>query len=127
MDHDGRELACKLQYPDMQSAVEADIRQLKAVFAIHRRYDATIETSLREAAEAYRAGLALRPFETEGHYALGNVLFAMGDVAGAIASYREAEHKPYVMAAMILLGRFDRPDRVLSQLLGRGRPRRLAD
>ena len=43
--HEGRELACKLQYPDMQSAVEADIRQLKVVFAIHRRYDPTIETS----------------------------------------------------------------------------------
>jgi predicted unusual protein kinase regulating ubiquinone biosynthesis (AarF/ABC1/UbiB family) len=26
--HDGAELACKLQYPDMQSAVEADLRQL---------------------------------------------------------------------------------------------------
>ena len=27
--HDGALLACKLQYPDMQSAVEADLRQLK--------------------------------------------------------------------------------------------------
>jgi ABC1 atypical kinase-like domain len=27
--HDGAELACKLQYPDMQSAVEADLRQLR--------------------------------------------------------------------------------------------------
>src|SRR5205809_6936591 len=28
---DGAELACKLQYPDMQSAVEADLRQLQLV------------------------------------------------------------------------------------------------
>jgi predicted unusual protein kinase regulating ubiquinone biosynthesis (AarF/ABC1/UbiB family) len=43
--HDGRALACKLQYPDMASAVEADIRQLKLVFAVHRRYDRSIDTS----------------------------------------------------------------------------------
>ena len=35
--HDGRQVACKLQYPDMQSAVEADLSQLEMVFAIHRR------------------------------------------------------------------------------------------
>src|SRR5207344_2260639 len=27
--HEGTDLACKLQYPDMQSAVEADLRQLQ--------------------------------------------------------------------------------------------------
>jgi predicted unusual protein kinase regulating ubiquinone biosynthesis (AarF/ABC1/UbiB family) len=43
--HDGTELACKLQYPDMQSAVEADLRQLAVVFAIHRRMDPVIDTS----------------------------------------------------------------------------------
>ncbi len=37
--HDGRALAVKLQYPDMQSAVEADVTQLKMVFAIHARMD----------------------------------------------------------------------------------------
>src|SRR5262249_62340235 len=35
--HDDAALACKLQYPDMQSAVEADLRQLQLIFAIHRR------------------------------------------------------------------------------------------
>src|SRR5438045_3884964 len=35
--HDGSELACKLQYPDMQSAVEADLQQLGLLFAIQRR------------------------------------------------------------------------------------------
>ena len=43
--HDGAELACKLQYPDMQSAVEADLSQLKVVFAIHRRMSPAIDTS----------------------------------------------------------------------------------
>ena len=42
---DGHALACKLQYPDMQSAVEADLRQLEWLFAIHRRMDPAIDTS----------------------------------------------------------------------------------
>ncbi len=42
---DGQELACKLQYPDMASAVEADLRQLKLVFSIYERYDKAISTA----------------------------------------------------------------------------------
>jgi len=42
--HDGRPLAVKLQYPDMPSAVEADLAQLKAVFAIHARMDPAVST-----------------------------------------------------------------------------------
>jgi len=41
---DGERLACKLQYPDMQSAVEADLKQLEFVFALHRRMDPAIDT-----------------------------------------------------------------------------------
>ncbi len=44
-DHDGRRLACKLQYPDMASAVEADLQQLKVIFSIYRRYDRAIDPS----------------------------------------------------------------------------------
>ncbi|MCZ8103923.1 MAG: ABC1 kinase family protein [Alsobacter sp.] len=40
----GEPLACKLQYPDMQSAVEADLRQLDLLFAVHRRMDPAIDT-----------------------------------------------------------------------------------
>ena len=42
---DGRLLACKLQYPDMLSAVEADLQQLKLAFAVYRRYDQAIDPS----------------------------------------------------------------------------------
>ena len=45
VSHDGRTLACKLQYPDMLSAVEADLQQLKLAFAIYRRYDKAIDPS----------------------------------------------------------------------------------
>src|SRR5499425_3426810 len=43
--HDGTALACKLQYPDMQSAVEADLQQLEWLFAIHRRMNPAIDTT----------------------------------------------------------------------------------
>jgi predicted unusual protein kinase regulating ubiquinone biosynthesis (AarF/ABC1/UbiB family) len=42
---DGSMLACKLQYPDMQSAVEADLAQLNLLFSLRRRFDPAIDTS----------------------------------------------------------------------------------
>src|SRR6185312_12970370 len=41
---DGRALACKLQYPDMASAVEADLSQLRLVMSLYERYDRAITT-----------------------------------------------------------------------------------
>jgi predicted unusual protein kinase regulating ubiquinone biosynthesis (AarF/ABC1/UbiB family) len=43
--HDGRKLAVKLQYPDMQSAVEADLNQLDMLFALYRQIDRAIDTA----------------------------------------------------------------------------------
>jgi len=40
---DGRDVACKLQYPDMPSTVEADLRQLKLAMAVYRRMDSAIQ------------------------------------------------------------------------------------
>jgi predicted unusual protein kinase regulating ubiquinone biosynthesis (AarF/ABC1/UbiB family) len=45
VDRKGRELACKLQYPDMASAVEADLAQLKILFSLYRRMDRAIDPS----------------------------------------------------------------------------------
>ena len=42
---DGTELACKLQYPDMSSAVEADLRQLRIAMSLYERYDSAIKAS----------------------------------------------------------------------------------
>ncbi len=42
---DGAELACKLQYPDMQSAVEADLNQLQMLMSIRKRFDPAIDAS----------------------------------------------------------------------------------
>jgi predicted unusual protein kinase regulating ubiquinone biosynthesis (AarF/ABC1/UbiB family) len=40
---DGQVVACKLQYPDMPSTVEADLRQLKIAMAIYHRMDNAIQ------------------------------------------------------------------------------------
>lgn len=42
--HDGRNVACKLQYPDMQAAVEADLGQLKLVMGVFEKYDQSVVT-----------------------------------------------------------------------------------
>jgi predicted unusual protein kinase regulating ubiquinone biosynthesis (AarF/ABC1/UbiB family) len=73
--HDGRALAVKLQYPDMQSAVEADVTQLKVVFAIHARMDPAIETGemLKEIAARLREEL---DYDLEArHTALYRLIF----------------------------------------------------
>src|ERR1700721_1841518 len=51
---DGARLACKLQYPDMGSAVEADLRQLKLAMGLYERYDRAVTTSEIHAAIADR-------------------------------------------------------------------------
>ena len=45
IDLGDNDLACKLQYPDMSSTVDADLRQLKLVFSIYQRYDKAIDPS----------------------------------------------------------------------------------
>lgn len=52
---DGTPLAVKLQYPDMESAVEADLQQFAMVLSVHRRFRPAIDT--REIAEEVGARL----------------------------------------------------------------------
>src|SRR6185369_14530226 len=73
---DGALLACKLQYPDMASAVEADLRQLRVIFSIRRRMDPAIDTSeiIEELSERVREEL---DYEREArHMALYGGIFA---------------------------------------------------
>jgi predicted unusual protein kinase regulating ubiquinone biosynthesis (AarF/ABC1/UbiB family) len=42
--HDGRALAVKLQYPEMQSAVESDLAQMRAVMALGRQMFGAVDT-----------------------------------------------------------------------------------
>ncbi len=43
-DLNGNGLACKLQYPDMSSVVEADLSQLKFILSIYQRYQGALKT-----------------------------------------------------------------------------------
>ncbi|MGE3143685.1 MAG: ABC1 kinase family protein [Hyphomonadaceae bacterium] len=42
---DGREAACKLQYPDMASAVEADLGQLRTLLSVVKSLDGALDSS----------------------------------------------------------------------------------
>lgn len=73
---DGQDVACKLQYPDMPSTVDADLRQLRLAMNVFKRIDKVIEGEdvyteiaerlreeldyLREAAQMRLYGLMLR-------------------------------------------------------------------
>ena len=73
---DGRDVACKLQYPDMPSVVEADLRQLRLALSVYHRMDNAIQNEeiykelserlreeldyIREAAQMRLYGIMLR-------------------------------------------------------------------
>ena len=65
--HDSAALACKLQYPDMQSAIDADLNQLKIIFSLYEKYDKAIKTNQihSELAERLREEL---DYELEAKY-----------------------------------------------------------
>lgn len=56
---DGTVLACKLQYPQMTSTVEADLKQLKLILSVYESFDRAIHTKNihREIAERLREEL----------------------------------------------------------------------
>ncbi len=41
---DGTDVACKLQYPDMASTVEADLRQLRLAMSLYKRMESAIQS-----------------------------------------------------------------------------------
>ncbi len=59
---DGVRLACKLQYPGMAAAVEADLKQLRLVLAVYERRDRSIRTDgiFKELSERLREELDYR-------------------------------------------------------------------
>ncbi|HEV7462780.1 MAG TPA: AarF/ABC1/UbiB kinase family protein [Methyloceanibacter sp.] len=92
--HDGRSLAAKLQYPDMQSAVEADLVQLGVLFSIHARMQPAIETSemLKEIAARLREEL---DYDLEARHMrlyrlifAGDALISVPEVAPALSTKR---------------------------------------
>ena len=59
---DGTDVACKLQYPDMASTVEADLRQLRLAMSLYKRMDTAINSDdiYAELAERLREELDYR-------------------------------------------------------------------
>jgi len=55
----GRDVACKLQYPDMNATVEADLKQLRMAVSVYNRFDSVINQDdvLVELAERLREEL----------------------------------------------------------------------
>jgi predicted unusual protein kinase regulating ubiquinone biosynthesis (AarF/ABC1/UbiB family) len=76
---DGRNIACKLQYPDMASAVEADLRQLRLIFSIYERTDRTIATNQIHAEIAARLREELDYQREAKHMALYRRMLAAED------------------------------------------------
>ena len=92
--HDGRHLAAKLQYPDMQSAVEADLKQLSMLFSIHRRMRPAIETSdmMQEIAARLREeldyGLEAKHTRLYGLIFAGDPLIRVPEVVPELSTQR---------------------------------------
>jgi predicted unusual protein kinase regulating ubiquinone biosynthesis (AarF/ABC1/UbiB family) len=76
---DGRQLACKLQYPDMASAVEADLSQLKLVMSLYERYDRAITTDEIHAEIAERLREELDYRREAAHMRLYRLMLAKED------------------------------------------------
>lgn len=91
--HSGERLACKLQYPDMQSAVEADLNQLKVVFTVHARMNPAVDTRemLSEIAARLREEL---DYELEArHLALYGHIFATDDLIRVPSVHKDLSTK----------------------------------
>ncbi len=77
---DGQDVACKLQYPDMASAVEADLRQLGLILSMFEKYDQAIRTGEIRAEIAERLHEELDYVQEARHAALyADMLAGEGD------------------------------------------------
>lgn len=85
---EGTALACKLQYPDMASAVEADLNQLQLIFSLYRRLEKAIDT--REMAKEISARVREElEYRREGkHMQLYGNLFG-GEELVRVPAYRQ--------------------------------------
>ncbi len=91
---DGRTLAVKLQYPEMQSAVEADVNQLRVVMSIYKRLDTALDTSeiVNEIAARLREeldyGLEARHMALYGLIFLGDRAIQVPEVLPGLSTKR---------------------------------------
>lgn len=75
----GRALACKLQYPDMQSAVDADLTQLRSILALQRTAERRLDTTEIAAEVSERVREELDYFREAAHMRLFRLMLAGRD------------------------------------------------
>ena len=71
----GENVVCKLQYPDMNSIVDADVNQLKLIFSIYKKIDTSIDTSEIQKEISVRIKEELDYKQEQKHIQLFNLIF----------------------------------------------------
>ena len=71
----GENVVCKLQYPDMNSIVDADVNQLKLIFSIYKKIDRSIDTSEIQKEISVRIKEELDYKQEQKHIQLFNLIF----------------------------------------------------
>ena len=71
----GENVVCKLQYPDMNSIVDADVNQLKLIFSIYKKIDKSIDTSEIQKEISVRIKEELEYKQEQKHIHLFNLIF----------------------------------------------------
>ena len=71
----GENVVCKLQYPDMNSIVDADVNQLKLIFSIYKKIDSSIDTSEIQKEISVRIKEELEYKQEQKHIHLFNLIF----------------------------------------------------
>ena len=71
----GKNVVCKLQYPDMNSIVDADVNQLKLIFSIYKKIDTSIDTTEIQKEISVRIKEELDYKQEQKHIQLFNLIF----------------------------------------------------
>ena len=71
----GENVVWKLQYPDMNSIVDADVNQLKLIFSIYKKIDSSIDTSEIQKEISVRIKEELEYKQEQKHIELFNLIF----------------------------------------------------
>ena len=94
--HDGTPLACKLQYPDMASTVEADLQQLKLLFSLFKTFSGAVSTQ-----DAYEE-VAQRLREELDYVAESNNMSMYKDILAPISEVHVPSPVPELSTSRLL-------------------------
>ena len=84
-----KNVVCKLQYPDMNSIVDADVNQLKLIFSIYKKIDTSIDTSEIQKEISIRIKEELEYKQEQKHIQLFNLIFSKFNQVRTPKVYKE--------------------------------------